>query len=100
MTDAISYLKKLPNNKKPDVIYLDPMYPTRTKSALGKKELRILRQIVGEDLDAGELLQVALKTARKRVVVKRPRLAPPIPGPEPNLVFKGKTSRFDVYLLL
>jgi 16S rRNA (guanine1516-N2)-methyltransferase len=98
VTDAISYMKKLSNNKKPDVVYLDPMYPTRTKSALVKKEMRILRQIVGEDPDAAELLQIALQTARKRVVVKRPRLAPQIPGHKPNVVFKGKTSRFDVYL--
>lgn len=100
VTDAISYMKKLPKENKPDVVYLDPMYPARTKSALVKKEMRILRQIVGEDLDASELLQIALQTARKRVVVKRPRLAPQISGPKPDLVFKGKSSRFDVYLII
>ena len=57
------------------VIYLDPMYPHRGKSALVKKEMRALRQIVGDDEDAPALLSIALKHADKRVVVKRPRLA-------------------------
>lgn len=95
ITDAIEYLKI--TKTQYDVIYLDPMFPARTKSALVKKEMRILREIVGEDLDAKELLKLAL-TKAKRVVVKRPRLAPIIPGPEPTLKFTGKSSRFDVYL--
>jgi 16S rRNA (guanine1516-N2)-methyltransferase len=98
ITDAIPYMQNLPPNKKPDVVYLDPMHPLRTKSALVKKEMRILRKIVGQDEDAEQLLAIALKTARNRVVVKRPRLAPEIKGPKPDLIFKGKTCRFDVYL--
>lgn len=85
---------------RPDVIYLDPMYPERTKSALGKKEMRILHEIVGEDVDADKLLEIALKVAKKRVVVKRPKLAPPLGNRKPDLVYsKGKSSRFDTYLL-
>jgi 16S rRNA (guanine1516-N2)-methyltransferase len=97
VTDAIAYLKIC--KRKYDVIYLDPMFPTRTKSALVKKEMRILRDLVGEDIDAEKLLKLALKIASKRVVVKRPKLAPAIPGPEPTLKFVGKSSRFDVYIL-
>jgi len=97
ITDAISYMQNLSQDKRPDVVYLDPMYPLRTKSALVKKEMRILRKIVGEDEDAAQLLAIALQTARNRVVVKRPRLAPEIKGPKPDLVYKGKSSRFDVY---
>lgn len=96
VTDAITYLKTC--KRKYDVIYLDPMFPTRTKSALVKKEMRILRDLVGEDIDATKLLELALKNATKRVVVKRPKLAPTIPGPAPTLKFVGKSSRFDVYI--
>jgi len=85
--------------EKPEVVYLDPMYPHRTKSALVKKEMRLLRAIVGDDPDAPQLLETALKHAMKRVVVKRPRLARPITGPEPSLQITGKNSRFDVYLV-
>jgi len=94
--DAIYYLKSLEN--LPDVIYIDPMFPSRKKSALVKKEMRVLRHVVGDDEDASILLSTALKKATKRIVVKRPRLAPAISGPEPDFSFKGKSSRFDVYL--
>jgi 16S rRNA (guanine1516-N2)-methyltransferase len=74
------------------------MYPSRTKSALNKNTMRTLRKIVGDDLDSTELLEAALKAAGKRTVVKRPRLAPQIPGPKPDIIYQGKSSRFDVYL--
>lgn len=97
VTDAISHMQTISPRMRPDVVYLDPMYPKRTKSALVKKEMRILRTIVGDDPDTSELLATALKTAKKRVVVKRPKIAPEIKGPKPDLVFKSKSSRFDVY---
>jgi 16S rRNA (guanine1516-N2)-methyltransferase len=99
IADAITYLRALPDDAKPDVIYLDPMFPHRTKSALNKKEMRILRDLVGEDIDAEELFAVAMSKAKKRVVVKRPRLAPLISDKAPTLQFKGKSGRFDVYLI-
>lgn len=96
--DSTELLKTL-GEEKPDVIYLDPMYPHRLKSALVKKEMRILRAIVGDDRDAPLLLDSALKFAQKRVVVKRPILAPAIEGPKPGLIIKNKNSRYDVYLI-
>lgn len=93
--DAKDYLTQL--KCLPDVIYLDPMFPLRTKSALVKKEMRVLREVVGSDEDAVDLLALALKKAQSRVVVKRPRHAPII-GFKPDLVFAGKSSRYDVYL--
>ncbi len=95
--DAICYLKQLDKTQYPDVIYLDPMFPSRTKSALVKKEMRMLRDMVGEDLDASELFELALQRAKKRVVVKRSKLAPMISAQEPDLILKGSSSRFDVY---
>jgi 16S rRNA (guanine1516-N2)-methyltransferase len=98
-TDSIDFLQKLQQEDYPDVIYLDPMYPERTKSSLVKKEMRILRGLAGDDHDAAELLNVALGCARNRVVVKRPRLGPPsLRGVKPSHQITGKTSRFDVYL--
>lgn len=95
--DAKCYFAALTEIDRPDVIYLDPMFPHRTKSALVKKELRQLREIVGNDEDAAELLTIALKVARKRVVVKRPRLAPTLTHLKPDFVISGKAQRFDVY---
>ena len=100
ITDAITYLAKLPKTKYPDVIYLDPMFPSRSKSALNKKSMRILKEIVGKDSDSDQLLKIALKTALKRVVVKRPKLAPHLAGKKPDITYRGKSSRFDVYLIM
>lgn len=90
-------MKQLSDEQRPEIIYMDPMYPQRSKTALVKKEMRTLRQIVGEDLDAPALLTCALKCARNRVVVKRPRLAPIIEGPKPSMTVEAKNTRFDVY---
>jgi 16S rRNA (guanine1516-N2)-methyltransferase len=81
----------------PQVIYLDPMFPHREKSALVKKEMRLFRPFVGDDLDAGTLLEQALALASHRVVVKRPRKAPAIEGLKPGYNLEGKSSRYDIY---
>ena len=98
-TDSKEFLQKLKQQDRPDVIYLDPMYPERTKSSLVKKDMRILRGLAGDDQDAGELLNIALHCADNRVVVKRPRLAPTLGATVPSHAITGKTSRFDVYLI-
>lgn len=81
----------------PQVIYLDPMFPHRDKSALVKKEMRLFRPLVGDDLDAPALLGAALTLATHRVVVKRPRKAPVIDGAKPSYALEGKSSRYDIY---
>lgn len=81
----------------PQVIYLDPMFPHRDKSALVKKEMRLFRPFVGDDLDAPALLAAALQLATHRVVVKRPRKAPVIEGAKPGYALEGKSSRYDIY---
>ena len=84
-------------SEPPQVIYLDPMFPHRDKSALVKKEMRLFRPLAGNDDDAPALLAAALKLATHRVVVKRPRKAPAIAGEKPGYVLEGKSSRFDIY---
>ncbi|WP_373565168.1 MULTISPECIES: class I SAM-dependent methyltransferase [Pseudomonas] len=83
----------------PQVIYLDPMFPHRDKSALVKKEMRLFRPFVGDDPDAPALLEAALELASHRVVVKRPRKAPIIEGAKPGYALEGKSSRYDIYPL-
>ena len=85
--------------ERPEVIYIDPMYPHRSKSALVKKEMRLIRLLVGDDADSDQLLAAARAIATHRVVVKRPRLAPALLGTAPNFTISGKNSRFDVYLV-
>jgi 16S rRNA (guanine1516-N2)-methyltransferase len=81
-----------------DVVYIDPMYPPRTKSALVKKEMRFIQALAGEDMDSSELLAISLRHATKRVVVKRPGSASPVAGPKPTHTIESKNTRYDVYV--
>ena len=85
----------------PEVILVDTMYNERKKSALVKNNMRLVREIVGSDLDQIELIKIALESTKNRVVVKQPRYA------EPNDEIRkyshqilGKTVRYDVYMKL
>lgn len=82
----------------PDAIYLDPMFPHRKKSALVKKEMQALQQLLGVDPDADAMLAPAIALAKKRVVVKRPASAPFLAQRKPNMSMNSKKHRFDVYL--
>ncbi len=82
----------------PDIVYLDPMFPHRKKSALVKKEMLAFQILIGEDNDSDELLQSSLQLAQKRVVVKRPIKAPYLDNKKPSLSMTMKKHRFDIYL--
>ena len=99
LADSRTFMAGMREEQRPDVVYLDPMYPQRSKKALVKKEMRALRRIAGEDEDAPALLQAALKCARRRVVVKRPSYALLLQGPPPTVQIESKNTRFDVYLI-
>ncbi len=95
VADALSHLKQMP--ARPDCVFVDPMFPPKRKrSALARRPLRLLREIVGGDEDRESLIRAAARTAR-RVVVKRPNdVAPVIPGPDHTCA--GKLVCYDVYL--
>lgn len=83
-----------------EAILIDPMHPPRNKSALVKRELRQVREIVGTDEDAADLVKVALKHARNRVVLKWPAKADPIAGLQKHShQISGKTTRYDVFMV-
>ncbi len=83
-----------------DVIYLDPMYPGRRKSGASPGRIMLLRELVNGNSDALDehagLLETALRHARRRVVVKRSRHAPPIRSGVTGEIH-GKQVRFDLY---
>lgn len=83
-----------------EAILIDPMHPARNKSALVKRELRQVREIVGTDDDAADLVHVALMTARDRVVLKWPSKADPIDGIQAcSHQILGKSTRYDVFMV-
>jgi 16S rRNA (guanine1516-N2)-methyltransferase len=94
--DAIVLLSEL--TSRPDCIYLDPMFPPkRKKSALTRKSMALLHDLVGEDPDKEQLFAAAFQATGKRVVVKSPDYAEPLGG-KPAESFQGKLLRYDVYL--
>lgn len=81
-----------------DCIYLDPMFPASKKSAKVKKAMQYFHQVVGfDEAQEEQLMDKALAKAAKRVVVKRPKLAPVLADKKSDLQIKGKTIRYDIY---
>lgn len=95
-TDALKYLAVC--DTKFDVVYLDPMFPERKKSAAVKKDMRVFHELIGADEDAHSLLTLAKATARYRTVVKRSKLAPFLAEEVPTYSLRGKSTRFDIYV--
>lgn len=85
---------------KPQVVLVDPMHPPRGNTALVKKEMRQIREIVGTDPDSERLMQVALECAQNRVVLKWPLRADAMAGiRKPSHQILGKSTRYDVFVI-
>ncbi len=75
------------------------MFPEHKSNAKSAKGLQILQKLtLNQDIET--CFELALKKAGKRVVVKRPAKSQPISDLSPDLVYREKTIRFDVYLIL
>lgn len=98
-SDAQRLLPVLAAELAAEVVYLDPMYPEAGTKGQVKKDMQLLRMLLGPDTDITPLFEAALAGARRRVVVKRPRRAPPLPGRLPSHSIDGRSTRFDVYLV-
>lgn len=96
--DSTLHIEHADPETPPDVIYIDPMYPVRKKSALVKKDMQILQRLIGKNENAGTLLETALAYAKKRVVVKRPIHAEPINSIKPSTNVSSKKTRYDIYI--
>ena len=95
-TDSVDYLMRLPAFAT-DVVYLDPMFPERRKSAAVKKDMQLLRALAGPDTSAAQLLGVSLYKAKRRVVVKRPVHADPISPERLTGEVRATHTRYDIY---
>jgi 16S rRNA (guanine1516-N2)-methyltransferase len=94
--DSAAWLEHRDGAPAPHVICLDPMFEEQGRAQV-KKEMQVCRALADPPDDAEELLHVALRVARERVVVKRgPGAAPLAPGVA--FAVPGERVRFDVYL--
>lgn len=83
---------------KPDVIYLDPMFPARTKSAAVKKRFQLLHHLEHPCENEEELLSAAMNIRPRKIVVKRMAKGPFLAGKKPSYSIKGKSIRYDCYV--
>lgn len=84
---------------RPDAVYLDPMFPEKTKSALTKKKFQLLHLLELPCEDEEALLNAAIAASPRRVVIKRPLKGPFLAGRKPDFSLKGKAIRYDCILL-
>ena len=82
----------------PDVVYLDPMFPERRKSAAVKKKFQLIHHLEAPCQDEDALLAAAISAAPRKVVVKRPAKGPNLAGVKPSHSLAGKAVRYDVIL--
>ncbi len=95
--NSLEAMKKL--DYKPDVVFLDPMFPERQKSALVKKKFQLLQQLERPCSEESELFEAALAAGPRKIVVKRPLKGPFLAGRKPDYSMPGKAIRYDCYLL-
>lgn len=91
--DSISAMRAL--KTPPDVVYLDPMFPRRQKSGLVKKKFQLLQQRQPPCTDEDALLGAALACGARRIIIKRPKDAPPLCGRKPSYSLCGSSIRCD-----
>lgn len=91
--DSIAAMKNL--TVSPDVIFLDPMFPERHKSASVKKKFQLLGRLESPCCNEEELLAAALGAHPKKIVIKRPLKGPFLAGYKPDYSSEGKAIRYD-----
>ena len=79
----------------PDVVYLDPMFPARQKSAAVKKKFQLLHHLESPCANEEDLLRGALAARPRKVVIKRPAKGPQLAGARPSYSVAGKAVRYD-----
>ncbi|MCR4695538.1 MAG: class I SAM-dependent methyltransferase [Pseudobutyrivibrio sp.] len=95
--DSIMAMKNL--DYVPDVVLLDPMFPKRQKTGKIKKKFQILQQLERPCGNEADLLEAALGTGAKKVIIKRPQKGPYLADRKPDYSLDGKAIRYDVIIL-
>lgn len=92
--DSLAGLAEL--DFEPDVVFLDPMFPARTKSAAVKKKFQLLHHLEQPCEEEDALVKAALAAHPHKVVIKRPAKGPHLAGMKPSYSIQGKAVRYDV----
>lgn len=80
-----------------DLVYLDPMFPEKRKSAATNKKFQLIHRIEAPCADEERLLQAAFEAQPRRIVVKRSAKGPYLAGIKPHYSIAGKAVRYDCF---
>ena len=94
--DSIKAMEE--RNIEADIIYLDPMFPQRSKSGLIKKKFQLLQRLESPCEDGKRMLMAALNATTGKVIVKRPLKGEYISDLNPSYSIKGRAIRYDCYI--
>ncbi len=95
--DSVAALRAF--DESVDVIYLDPMFPGRMKSAAVKKKFQLLHKLEAPCDGEAALLDAALAARPRKVVIKRPLKGPYLGGVKPDYELRGKAVRYDCIVI-
>lgn len=94
--DSVSALAAL--EQSPDVVYLDPMFPERSKRAAVRKKMQLMQRIEHPTTaeDETTLVEAARATHPRKIVIKRPVKGPWLANIKPSYSITGTSVRYDV----
>ena len=93
------FLEPKPQIGSYEVVYLDPMFPTSKKNSLSKRPMLYLQNFLQTETNGYEMLSMAKRIATKRIVVKRGIRSPTLTNHDADIVYRGNSNRFDIYLI-
>lgn len=95
--DSMQYINDM--EEKPDVIYLDPMFPSVTKKVKSKSKLPIstAKVLLGqENTHTEDLLRIARNSAKHHTVLKRPNKK--TESQDVHSMYHSDAHRWEIYL--
>lgn len=95
--NSIEAMKSL--KEAPEVVYLDPMFPERSKSGLIKKKFQLLQKLESPCENEEELFESANILHPKKIVIKRPLKGAYLAGVKPSYSIMGKAIRYDCHVM-
>lgn len=93
--DSIEEMRRLGPEAEADLVYLDPMFPERQKSALIRKKFQLLHLLEQPCTDEEALLEAALSVKPFKIIIKRPARGPYLAGRKPSYSMTGSAIRYD-----
>ena len=95
--NSIEMLRSI--DSRPNIVFLDPMFPQRRKNGKIKKKFQLLQQLEEPCDNENALLDAAIVAHPDKIIIKRPEHGEYFAGIRPSYSIKGDTIRYDCIVL-